>query len=72
MSEVGVARQYDALLGQARQVPFLSLEAYDLNRYVVGRALDGLFHVLGEQERRIRTDPAARVTDLLREVFGGR
>ena len=72
MSEVGVARQYDALLSQARQVPFLGLETYDLNRYVVGRALDGLFHVLGEQERKIRTDPAARVTDLLRDVFGGR
>ncbi len=32
-------------------------------------ALGGLFHVLGEEERRIRSDPAARVTDLLKEVF---
>src|SRR5216683_242896 len=36
----------------------------------VGKALDGLFHVVGEEERKIRTDPAARVTDLLKEVFG--
>lgn len=37
---------------------------------VVTKALDGLFTVLGEEERRIRKDPAARVTDLLKEVFG--
>ncbi len=72
MSQVGVARQYDALLGQARQVPFLDVGAFDLNTYVLGKALDGLFHVLGEQERKIRTEPAARVTDLLRDVFGRR
>ena len=43
---------------------------FDLDRYVVDRALDGLFYVLAEEERKIRTDPAARVTDLLRTVFG--
>lgn len=70
MNEVGVSRQYGDLLEQARGIPFFHAEEYDLNRYVVGKALDGLFHVLGEEERKIRRDPAARVTDLLREVFG--
>jgi hypothetical protein len=37
---------------------------------VVAKTLDGLFHVLGEEERKIRKDPAARVTAILREVFG--
>ena len=37
--------------------------------YVVTRALDGLLHVLGDEERKIRTNPTARVTDLLRQVF---
>jgi Protein of unknown function (DUF4197) len=69
MNEVGTARQYNELLGRARAIPFLKTESYDLDRYVVGKALDGLFHVGGEEERRIRTDPAARVTDLLKEVF---
>jgi hypothetical protein len=32
--------------------------------------LEGLFLMLGEEEKRIRQDPAARVTDLLKEVFG--
>jgi hypothetical protein len=72
MSQVGVSRQYGELLGRARTIPFLDVEPYDLDGYVVGRGLDGLFHVVGEEERKIRTNPAARVTDLLREVFGPR
>jgi hypothetical protein len=69
MNEVGTVRQYNELLGLAKAIPFLKTESYDLDHYVVGKALDGLFHVVGEEERKIRTDPAARVTDLLREVF---
>jgi hypothetical protein len=72
MVEVGVTRQYEELFGRAQRIPFLDLEAFDLDRYVVGKALDGLFHVVGDEEKRIRTNPAARVTDLLREVFGQR
>jgi hypothetical protein len=72
MGEVGVTRQYRELLGRARGIPFLSVEDYDIDRYVVGKSLDGLFHVVAEEERKIRTDPSARVTDLLREVFAKR
>jgi len=68
--EVGTARQYNELLGQAKAIPFLKTENYDLDRYVVGKALDGLFHVVGDEERKIRSDPAARVTSLMKEVFG--
>jgi len=50
-----------ARIGPARSI---------LDQYVVTKALGGLFHVLGEEERKIRKDPAARVTDLLKEVFG--
>ena len=70
MSEVGVTRQYTELFRRAQAIPFLNVEAYDLERYVVTEALDGLFHVVADEERKIRTNPAARVTDLLREVFG--
>jgi hypothetical protein len=41
----------------------------DIEQYVVSKALDGLFLVLGDEERKIRKDPAARVTDLLKKVF---
>ena len=72
MREVGVTRQYTELYRRAQAIPFVNVEAYDLERYVVTRALDGLFHVVGEEEKKIRTNPAARVTELLREVFARR
>jgi hypothetical protein len=65
--EVGVTRQYKDLV---RGLPFASPQSLDIDAYVVGKTLDGLFHVLGEEERKIREDPAARVTAVLREVFG--
>lgn len=55
MNEVGVARRYNDLLGQAKAIPFFRTEDYDLDHYVVGKALDGLFHVVGDEEKKIRT-----------------
>src|SRR5262245_46657364 len=69
MNEVGTVKQYNELLGQARTIPFLKAGNFDLDRYVVRKALDGFIHVVGDEERKIRTDPAARVTSLLKEVF---
>ena len=69
MSEVGVTRQYQALVGKFETIPFAKTQSFDLNNYVTGKALDGLFHVVGEQETLIRTNPAARTTTLLQEVF---
>ncbi len=50
-----------ALLGQ---------RSFDLDDFVTRKALDGLFLKIAEQERLIRADPAARTTELLRQVFG--
>lgn len=41
----------------------------DLTAYVTGKAMDGLFYEIGLQEQKIRKDPAAQVTDLLKKVF---
>ena len=41
----------------------------DLSAYLTKRAMDGLFLKIGETEKNIRQDPAARVTDLLKRVF---
>jgi hypothetical protein len=71
MAKVGVVQRYEQLQSAYKSVPFASaMPSFDLESYVVGKALDGLFIVLAEQERKIRTDPAAQVTDLLRKVFG--
>jgi hypothetical protein len=68
--EVGVSRQYKELMGRTQAIPFLKSEAFDLDRYVVAKSLEGLFYVLGQEEQKIRTNPAARATDLLKQVFG--
>ena len=65
-----VTAKYRAVTEQVSQLPFARGLADDsIERYTVGKALDGLFYMLGEEEKRIRTDPAARVTDLLKTVF---
>jgi hypothetical protein len=69
MNEVGATRRYEELTRRAKSVPFVHIQTLDIAEYVVAKALDGLFHVLSEEERKIRTDPAARVTSLLKEVF---
>ena len=70
MSQVGVTRQYQALDAKVRTIPFTESLSFDLDQYVTDGSLDGLFFMLAEEERKIRQDPAARVTDLLKEVFG--
>ena len=44
----------------------------DINSYVTARALDGIFYYVAQEEIGIRKDPAARVTDILKRVFGSR
>jgi hypothetical protein len=69
MHENGVTQQYESLAGELKSIPFAKNEDLDINKYVVGKALDGLFYMLAEEERKIRTNPAARTTNLLKEVF---
>ena len=72
MNEVGVTRQYKGLVGRYESIPFVKKETFDLDQYVVTKALDGLFHMVGEEETKIRKNPTARTTDLLKEVFGSK
>ena len=71
MKDVGVLQQYKQLQSAYESVPFASsFPSPDIEAYVVSKALDGLFLVLGEEERKIRTNPTAQVTELLKKVFG--
>jgi hypothetical protein len=69
MKDNGVTEKYDTMLGQANSIPFMKSQNLDINQYVVSKTLDGLFYLLGQQETKIRKDPAARTTSLLKEVF---
>jgi Protein of unknown function (DUF4197) len=69
MENVGVVKKYDNLMQSAPEVSALT-GSFDLDKYVVGKTLDGLFYMLGQEEQKIRKNPAAQTTNLLKEVFG--
>jgi RNA binding exosome subunit len=70
MDEVGVTRSYKEMMAKYSSIPFMKTESLDVDNYVTNKALDGLFYMVAQEEKKIRTDPAARVTELLKKVFG--
>ncbi|HYN15876.1 MAG TPA: DUF4197 family protein [Terriglobales bacterium] len=70
MENVGVIKQYNQLMQNSVAAPLLGDQSFNLDKYVVGKTLDGLFYMLGEEEKKIRENPVAQTTSLLREVFG--
>ena len=69
MGQVGVTRSYQAMIGRLPALSLAKPESIDLDHYVTEKALDGLFHMVGEEEAKIRANPVARTTDLLKKVF---
>lgn len=72
MDKVGVTEKFKELMGNAPSIPFMKTPSVDINAYVLQKAVDGLFVVMGQEEVKIRTNPAAQATPLLKMVFGGR
>lgn len=71
LQDVGAAQSYKQMMKRFNSIPFAgSVGAFDLDHYVTNKAVEGLFIMLGDEETKIRTDPAARGTELLRKVFG--
>jgi hypothetical protein len=70
MDEVGVTRYYGQIVEKYEAVPFMTMASLDLDAYVTNGALEGLFYMVAQEEKKIRQDPAARVTELLKTVFG--
>ena len=73
-AKVGLAQKYNSVMGQAGPMAGLlgSKQNLDLNDYVTRKTLDGLFVRVGDEEKQIRTDPAARSTELMKKVFGSK
>ncbi len=69
MGEVGLYRTYNQLMDSYTALPLTTKPPLDLDEYVTEKSLDGLFTVLSQEEQKIREDPAARTTELLRQVF---
>jgi hypothetical protein len=72
IESVGVSRVYGRIAETYNSLPLAGTQRLvDLDEYVTDRALAGLFTVLATEEQKIRQDPLARTTDLLRRVFAG-
>lgn len=71
MGEVGAIRSYDRMMAKYKSIPLVPDVKTDLTRYVVKKALEGLFTYVAREEAAIRKDPAKRTTQLLQRVFGG-
>ena len=70
MAQVGVVQSYKRMMDKYNSIPFVKKIDVDLEDYVTDEALGGLFFMVAEEEKKIRKDPAARVTKLLQDVFG--
>lgn len=69
--ETGVTKAYKNMTSKAGFAgSLLGQDATDIDSYVTRKTLDGLFLKIGEEEKRIRQNPAARTTDLIQKVFG--
>lgn len=69
--KVSLAARYNAVAGKAAGLGLLKGEDANVQKYVTRRALDGLFLMIGEEEKKIRADPLKSGSAILRKVFGG-
>ena len=69
-SKVGLAAKYNQVAGKAVGLGLLKKEDANIEQYVTGKTLDGLYLMIGEEERKIRQDPVGTGSTLLKKVFG--
>ncbi|MBG8553589.1 DUF4197 domain-containing protein [Hymenobacter guriensis] len=70
LDKVGATRYYTSLTTRYNQIPLVKPVQTDLNQYATGKAIDGLFTLIAQEEANIRENPIARTTELLKRVFG--
>lgn len=68
--KVGVADKYNQIAGQASNLGLVRPEESNIQTYVTNKTLDGLFLVIGEEEKKIRQNPAGAANAVLSKVFG--
>lgn len=68
--KVALADKYNRVASKAAGLGLMSSDDANIQQYVTGKALDGLYLMIGEEERRIRSNPAATGSAILKKVFG--
>jgi hypothetical protein len=69
-SQVGLMKKYNDFAGKAAKLGLVAEKDAQIENYVTQKALDGLFLIMAEEERAIRSDPGNQASELLRKVFG--
>jgi hypothetical protein len=67
---VGLAQQYNSIAGQGAALGLVKEDQATIERYVTQKALDGLYFMIGEQEKAFRKNPVGATSDIVRKVFG--
>ena len=67
---VGLAKKYNEFAGKAAGFGLVKKEDANLQQYVTGKSLDGLYLIIGEEEKKIRQDPVGSGSAILKKVFG--
>lgn len=68
--KVGLAEKYNQVAGKAADFGLVKKEDANIQQYITGKSLDGLFLMIGEEEKKIRQDPVGTGSALLKKVFG--
>jgi hypothetical protein len=68
--KVGLANQYNDIAGKAAGMGLMSRDDANIQQYVTGKSLDGLYFMIGEEEKKIRQDPIGTGSAILKKVFG--
>ncbi len=68
--KVGLAAQYNDIAGKAAGMGLMKKEDANIQQYVTGKSLDGLYLMIGEEEKKIRQDPIGTGSNILKKVFG--
>jgi hypothetical protein len=70
LDKVDATKYYTSLSTTYNKLPLVTPVQTDLNQYATGKAIDGLFTLIAQEEADIRANPVARTTSLLKKVFG--
>lgn len=70
LESVSATKYWGDLINTYNKIPTVTKMNPDLAAYTTGKAIDGLFILVADEELKIRTNPAARVTEILQKVFG--
>lgn len=72
VEKVEVTKYWNPIITTYNKIPTVEKQNPNIEQYITAKALEGLFKMVAGEEKKIRTDPVARINDILKRVFGGK